>query len=239
MLKIEINNVTLTVCSVYGPNTDDMTFFDDIDEKLKTFRSDYNIIGGDWNTTLDPRNTETNIDTLNTAGIPSSRHSNRLIKLCQDNDLGDPFRHLYPDKREFTYIPFPAASINRSRLDFFLITNRLLDNCVNCRIPNSLSSLNFDHKPVYLLFRRENPYKKQCINDMILKDADLHGVVGITVVDTYINHLSPDNNISDIDIARYKVIIGDVLVNQQQLNVCKLQLHRTVITKNLMTDVPK
>jgi hypothetical protein len=52
----------------------------------------------------------------------------------------------------------------------------------------------------------------------------LHGVVGITVVDTSINHLSPDNNISDIDIARYKGIIGDVLVNQQQLNACKLQL---------------
>ncbi len=67
----------------------------------------------------------------------------------------------------------------------------------------------------------------------LIKDADLQGVVGITVVDTYINHLLPDNNISDIDIARYKVIIGDVLVNQQQLNVCKLQLAQSGFNQEL------
>jgi exonuclease III len=224
MFKARIGNVTVTLGSIYGPNTDDMNFFDTIDDRVKFFNSDYTILGGDWNTTLDPRNNDSNIDTLNTAGIPSSRRSNRLITLCNDNNLGDPFRHFYPDKREFTYVPFPAAAINRSRLDFFLISKQLLDVCINCRVPNSLSSINFDHKPVYLLFRRENPYKKRCINDMILKDADIQDVVGISVIETYINHIVPDNQISDIDIGRYKTLIGNVLVNQNLLNACKLSL---------------
>jgi hypothetical protein len=224
MVKARIGSITVTLGSIYGPNADDINFFDTIDDRIKNFNGNYTILGRDWNTTLDPRNNDTNIDTLNTAGIPSSRRSNRLIKLCKDNNLGDPFRHFYPDKREFTYVPFPAAANYRSRLDFFLVSEKLFDVCINCRIPNSLSSVNFDHKPVYLLFRGENPYKKQCINDMILKDEDLQGVVGISVIDTYINHLVPDNNISDIDIARYKTLIGEVLANQNLLNACKLSL---------------
>jgi hypothetical protein len=59
---------------------------------------------------------------------------------------------------------------------------------------------------------------------MILKDDDLQGIIGIAVIDTYINHLLPDNRTSDIDIGRYKVLIGDVLVNQNFLNACKLTL---------------
>jgi exonuclease III len=224
LIKALIGDKTVTLGSIYGPNNDDMSFFDLLDDKIKIFNSDYNILGGDWNTTLDPRNSDTNIDTLNTAGIPSQRRSNRLIRLCKDNNLGDPFRHFYPEKREFTYIPFPAASVNRSRLDFFLISERLFNVCINCRIPNSLSSTSFDHKPVYLLFRRENPYKKQCVNDMILKDEDLHGIIGVTVIDTYINHLLPDDQMSDIDIDRYKILIGTVLVDQNLLNACKLSL---------------
>jgi hypothetical protein len=224
LLKLNIGTITLTIGSIYGPNTDDLDFFDRLDHNIRSLNSNHLILGGDWNTTLDPRHNDINIDTYNTAGIPSARRSTRLVKLCKDNNLGDPFRHFYPDKREFTYVPFPLAAINRSRLDFFLISNDILDHCINCRIPNSLSSINFDHKPVYLIFRRENPYKKQCINDMILKDNDLQDVVAITVLETYINHLSPNNEISDIDIGIFRNTTGHVLATQKALTECKLSL---------------
>jgi hypothetical protein len=233
MLKAIFNNVTLTLGCIYGPNTDDLDFFDRLDYNTKNFNSEFTILGGDWNTTLDPRHSDINIDTHNTAGIPSTRRSTRLLRLCDDNELSDPFRHFYPDKREFTYVPFPMAATNRSRLDFFVISKKLLEQCINCRIPNSLSSVNFDHKPVYLYFRRDNPYKKQCINDMILKDNDLQDVVAITVTETYINHLSPNNLVSDIDINTFKNIIGQVLVSQKLLNDCKLLLAENGFCQNL------
>jgi hypothetical protein len=35
---------------------------------------------------------------------------------------------------------------------------------------------------------------------MILKDDDLQGIIGVAVIDTYINHQLPDDQMSDIDI---------------------------------------
>jgi hypothetical protein len=111
--------------------------------------------------------------------------------LCARQSLKDPYRYLYPDVKEFTYIPYAVEATNRSRLDFFLVSEKILSMCVNCRIPNNLSSLLFDHKSVSLIFRRENPYKKQVINDAILKCPDLLDAVNIAAIECYVNHLTP------------------------------------------------
>jgi exonuclease III len=161
LLKLSIGNATLTVGSIYGPNNDDENFFDQINAVISRFNSDFVIIGGDWNATYDTRNNRHNIDTFNTVGIPSVRRSLWLNQLCARHSLKDPYRYLYPEVKEFTYIPYAVEATNRSRLDFFLISERILPLCVNCRIPNNLSSLLFDHKSVTLIFRRNNPYKKQ------------------------------------------------------------------------------
>ncbi len=68
---------------------------------------------------------------------------------------------------------------------------------------------------------------------MILKDNDLQDVVAITVTETYINHLSPNNLVSDIDINTFKNIIGQVLVSQKLLNDCKLLLAENGFCQNL------
>jgi exonuclease III len=81
MLKIKVGNVTVTLGSVYGPNHDDENFFKLLNDKIELLNSDFVIIGGDWNTTYDGRNSRANIDTLNTAGIPSTRRSIWLNKL--------------------------------------------------------------------------------------------------------------------------------------------------------------
>jgi hypothetical protein len=82
LLKLAVGNITLTLGSIYGPNNDDFEFFVIIDDKIKSFGSDHTIIGGDGNTTLDPRHNDINIDTFNTVGILSTRRSNRIIQLC-------------------------------------------------------------------------------------------------------------------------------------------------------------
>jgi hypothetical protein len=95
----------------------------------------------------------------------------------------------------------------------------------------------FDHKQVSLLFRRENPYKKQKINDKILKDPDLVDVVNITVVETYINHIVPDANVSDLQIEVYKNIVGQVLMNQKDLSKLKLTIASTGFDRRLDENV--
>jgi hypothetical protein len=104
------------------------------------------------------------------------------------------------DKEEFTFVPFAVGATNRSRLDFFVMSEELVEQCINCRIPHSLNSLLFDHKQVTPYFKRDNPYKKQTINDVVLSDPDLAELVNITTIECYINHLLPNGDVSDIEI---------------------------------------
>jgi exonuclease III len=217
MLKIMIAKTNLTIGSIFGPNNDDENFFNKVSSTIDEFGSDFTIIGGDWNTTYDTRSNRNNIDVLNTVSIPSARRSQWLNHLCNRKGLIDPFRHFYPDVQEFTYVPFAVNANNRSRLDFFVMSERLVDQCVNCRIPHYVNSSLFDHKQVTLSFRRENPYKRQTVNDVILTDPDLLEIVEITTIECYINHLSPNELVSDIDIEHYRTNIGGVCLLQKEL----------------------
>jgi exonuclease III len=119
LLKIVCGAISLTIGSIYGPNSDDIVFFNQLNDVIKRFNSDYVVIGGDWNTTVDGRNFGNNLDTLNTVSIPSARRSLWLGNLTTNLNLTDPYRHFFPDVREFTYVPFALDATNRSHLDFF------------------------------------------------------------------------------------------------------------------------
>jgi hypothetical protein len=216
LLKIVIGEISVTLGSIYGPNEDDENFFKELEAGIDRFNSDFVILGGDWNATYDTRNNRSNLDTHNTNGIPSVRRSAWLKQLCTRKSLEDPYRYFYPENKEFTYIPFAVDATNRSRLDFYIVSANLLSQCDNCRIPHSLNTMMFDHKMVSLMFRRDNPYKKQVIDDRILKCPDINDAVDIAVIECYINHLIPTATLSDIDIDGLRVVIG---------RVCSLQKH--------------
>jgi exonuclease III len=118
-MNISIGDVTITIGSIYGPNDDNEDFFNVLGGKIREYNSNYVVIGGDWNCTYDTNNSRSNVDILNTVNPPSLRRSQWLKRICTANRLVDPFRHFFPDAREFTYIPFAADANNRSRLDFF------------------------------------------------------------------------------------------------------------------------
>jgi exonuclease III len=228
LMLIKIGNVKLLLGSVYGPNEDNAEFFRLLSENIREMRSDYVVFGGDWNTTIDSRAVAQNIDVLNMANIPSVQRSRMITDLCNEHGLTDPYRYLYPDAREFTYVPYAEISTNRSRIDFFLISNTLPVQCINCRIPHSVSSLMFDHKQVSLQFRRDNPYKKQTLNDTILKDADLEEIVNISVTECYINHLTLSATLSDVDIDSYRRTVGNVCKLQKELTACRLKIAEAI-----------
>ncbi len=115
--KIDFGGATVTLGNIYGSNNDEIYFFIEPENNLKIL----GIVGGDLNATLDPRNIRSNIDTYNTAGIPSTRRYLWLNTMCANLKLSDPFRYFYPAKFEFTNIPFAVDATNRSRLDFFNI----------------------------------------------------------------------------------------------------------------------
>ncbi len=182
------------------------------------------VIGGDWNTTLDNKTARQNIDTLNTAGIPSINRSNWLNSLCLSQKLVDPFRTLHPHKKEFTYVPFAQDSTIRSRLDFFFVSDSLVTKIVDCRIPNHLSSTLFDHKPVTLTFKRINPYKKQTINDTILSDSDIDSIVLTATIDAYASHIVLDLVFDDRQLDLIKTRTGEAISLLKDLSDLKVRL---------------
>jgi exonuclease III len=188
LLDITIRTTRMTIGSVYGPNNNSADFFNDIRDTCSRLNNKLIVIGGDWNTTVDSNQVRHNIDTINMADIPSRRRSNWLRSLCDRLYLTDPYRFFYPDRLEYTYVPNAQASINRSRLDFFQISNDLIPACKNCTISHHLDSMLFDHKSVRLTFRTSNNTFKQTIKDTILSDIDLESRVRRQVIEHYLHH---------------------------------------------------
>jgi exonuclease III len=89
------------------------------------------------------------------ANVPSTRRSRAIRNMCDNLGITDPYRIFYPDTREYTFTPSGLNQLNRSRLDFFLVSKNLCEKLVNVVIPHSLSSTIFDHKNVNLIFAKK------------------------------------------------------------------------------------
>jgi exonuclease III len=148
LLKAELLQGVWILGSVYGPNENTQQFYTDLENKL-TQMDGKNlpvILGGDWNSTWDPRPADSNIDILNMANIPSKFRTDKLLAIAKNLSLTDPYRILHPVKREFTYVPNARMNLNRSRIDYFLIKSDQIDKIIKCDIAHALSSTSFDHK---------------------------------------------------------------------------------------------
>jgi exonuclease III len=117
-IKISITDCELWLISVYGPNTNDVAFFNCLSRLIDRCNGTPVIVGGDWNTTVSTLDSPDNIDIYGMLRPPSSLRSNLLSEICIRGLLTDPFRALHPEKRDYTYTPRTGRA-HRSRLDFF------------------------------------------------------------------------------------------------------------------------
>jgi exonuclease III len=174
LLKVKLNNIPLIIGSIYGPNEHDPDFFRTLYTSITILAYNNIILGGDFNCTPSPENIATNPDCANMQNIPNYRHSMYVNELCDALDLVDPFRLLWPDKKKFSYKPFGQIRKNRSRIDFFLLSNTLTAQLSSCDIADYSLSTSFDHYPIHLSLHnairaRRGPKKLQ-ISNHVLKD---------------------------------------------------------------------
>ena len=220
-IEIDLNGSKLLLCSIYGPNRDaDLQFFEILKTKLRQFSCPF-IIGGDWNATFDNAEIGINLDTVNMLNIPSTHRTNKILEICDEFNLVEPFRKKNPTKREYTFIPSGILSNNRSRIDFFLISNALYSNEINVIIPHSLTSTLFDHKPVTLLLKRKTLARSGIIKDTLLNDVDLDSHVKSAVFECYLQHYQARENEPNLqpEINRHLLMIGRIssLLNEIKL----------------------
>jgi exonuclease III len=75
LLDVSLQGERMTIGTVYGPNRDDEDFFLTLEDTCTRFGNSHIILGGDWNTTVDSRNSNSNMDVINMVNIPSKRRS--------------------------------------------------------------------------------------------------------------------------------------------------------------------
>ena len=93
------DNIVYNVIAVYAPNKiqDNLHFFKSLPGKLKK-EEDFQIIIGDYNTTLDPI-----LDKVNYKNDDHAKTRDVINSWLMDEDFIDSFRYLYPDEKAYTY----------------------------------------------------------------------------------------------------------------------------------------
>jgi exonuclease III len=159
--SVELAGKKIVLVSVYGPNDHNPYFFQNLYRGIKDMGDLPIVIGGDFNATFSRDCVEINIDCQGMSDIPNVRHSKYIQEFCEALELMDPYRFLYPNKKEFSYRPFGDSRKNRSRIDFFLVSNTLLSLKFDCSIGPSNLATCFDHKPITLKFCSDIKKHKQ------------------------------------------------------------------------------
>ena len=137
---------------------------------------------------------------------PNLRHSKLLKNLCDDLLLTDPYRCKYPNRLEYTYVPSAVNKKNRSRLDFFIVSQSILEEIKHCNIKPTTQNKLFDHKAVTLdLRRKEKIISIPSVAKFILKDPELEILIALTVIEYYVLHTLV---MTDHEKARVLGVIG-------------------------------
>jgi hypothetical protein len=156
--------------------------------------------------------------------IPSRLRTECIKEMAEELDLTEPYRAIYPNKIEYTYIPSALNNMNRYRIDFFLSSSELLEKVTYCEIPHSLSTTLFDHKLIFLSLGKCKKPVRPVIKDMVLKDKDLQFHVQAGIIETYLHHSAVTPGFSEGEKQRLLRVIGNIMRNLQAIKELELNM---------------
>lgn len=119
-----ILSIALNLASIYGPNEDKPKFFENLFLTLSSLHG-LNIIGGDFNCTLDPL-----VDRSTKSNPQKSQSRKTIIQYMTDLNLTEIWRKLNPGKLEYSC--YSGIHKSRSRIDYFLVSQELVSKIKNC-----------------------------------------------------------------------------------------------------------
>ncbi|KAJ8028527.1 hypothetical protein HOLleu_30788 [Holothuria leucospilota] len=140
ILDVNVNNVIFSLVCVYGPNTDNALFVHTVYNHLESFQCDNIICGGDFNFVF-------NLTLDKYGGVQNTNFKARdaCLSYLDKFSLDDVWRTRNPLSTSFTW----TSDIDniRCRLDFFLISKKLVNKVIDCYFQPPLQS---DHSIVIL-----------------------------------------------------------------------------------------
>jgi exonuclease III len=105
LMDVNFKGHNLILGCIYGPNGNNPRFFRDISEHIQRIGGNF-IIGGDMNTILCSEVGPLNVDRIGEGRVPNVLNSRIINEWIRDGFAIDPFRALYPEAQEISYIPF-------------------------------------------------------------------------------------------------------------------------------------
>ena len=127
--KLITEDTHFILVNLYSPNdvSQQVLFFNDLQNHLQDFPHENIIIGGDFNCAL------TQCDKKGGSAVTRKLSViNEIKKLCELYDLCDTWRSVNPDACQFTWRD--KSFKVQCRLDYFLISNELNSLVSDCRI---------------------------------------------------------------------------------------------------------
>jgi hypothetical protein len=175
---------------------------------------------------LDPLPVQHNIDVINMAALPNQANSALLREMCENKELSDPYRVLYPTKRDYSYTPFGDIRKNRSRLDFFLISNNLIPALEQCSISPSVLCAQFDHKNISVSIncKPANTTKKKKLTNCFLNSRYLGLSVTTAAIEVYITAIDTTFNENPMQPANFANTADFITDLKRQLTSLKKTL---------------
>jgi len=182
-----------------------MAFFNYIDNFLTRNDVSFTIMGGDWNTTFSTDNSVNNIDIFGMVRPPGINRAVMLNNVCTKFNLTDPYRFKYYNEREFTYVPRNGRN-NRSRLDFFLVSENILELINDVKISNVVSTKLFDHKLIKAtFFKPATTQAAKKIDMTIFMHPFFDEEMSLIAVETFLQHAG---NTPEIDVGNELLKVG-------------------------------
>lgn len=118
-------SVPVILMCVYAPNWDDSNFFDKLFTKIPSYNTYNLIIGGDFNCALNSV-----LDRSSNKTQPLSKTAKTINNFMDRTDMSDIWRFKFPDKKAFSF--FSRVHHTYTRIDYFLLENRLLGDVNSC-----------------------------------------------------------------------------------------------------------
>ena len=183
-LTMQLSSMSVTLITIYGPNSDQPDFFQQIHQIIEHSTTDYNILCGDFNLVLNP-----SIDTHNYLAVNNPRARQKVLTMIQNLDLCDTYRELHQKERRYTWRR--RNPIKQARLDFFLASSNIIDIVRKCDINISYRT---DHSTIELELLLNNFNRGKGIwkfNNSLLKNLNYLKLVNDIIDEEKLQYACP------------------------------------------------
>ena len=193
LLDVTIDEQNFILINIYAPTKDkeneQIALLNDIKNVLVDYMDKIIIIGGDFNTCLNP-----DIDKSGGTKENVTKYSNQITEFNTEFNLIDIWRIRNPDKTRYTWRGQTRNGIVSTRLDYWLISVHMIYDLVETDIHPSIKT---DHSMISLSFEIKNSLKKGRgfwkFNSDLLKETEYVHTIKALIADLKTKHADVTN----------------------------------------------